>query len=166
MPKLFSSPDNENLTATDYISRKRNLTIYCDYGKENNGRKLAKNYTNGQLQSAINHSSLLNLTKGYYDYHQRVDISNNFYQSYVGEKFDDTICKRPDLKNTTTNTNYTGMLLVNDGSNNQVIQDTSFSNVVNYNKIESKAINNVSKDERIHKTKCFQFPLVKLMKKS
>ena len=34
MPKLFSSPDNENLTATDYISRKRNLTIYCDYAKE------------------------------------------------------------------------------------------------------------------------------------
>ena len=164
MPKLFSSPDNENLTATDYISRKRNLTIYCDYGKENKGRKLAKNYMNGQLQSAINHSSLLNLTKGYYDYHQRVDVSNNLFQIYTGEKFVNTKCKSVDLKDTTITTNYTGMLLVDDNSGNEII-DTAFSNVVNYNKIESKSINNVARDERTHKTKCFQFPLVKLMKK-
>lgn len=164
MPKLFSSPDNENLTATDYISRKRNLTIYCDYGKENKGRKLAKNYTNGQLRSAINHSSLLNLTKGYYDYHQRIDVSNNLFQTYAGEKFVNTNCKTVDLKDTTITSNYTGMLLVDDNSGNEII-DTAFSNVVNYNKIESKSISSVAKDEKTHKTKCFQYPLVKLMKK-
>jgi hypothetical protein len=56
------------------------------------------------------------------------------------------------------------MLLVDDNSGNEII-DTAFSNVVNYNKIESKSINSITKDERTHKTKCFQFPLVKLMKK-
>ena len=99
-----------------------------------------------------------NLTKGYYDYHQRVDVSNNLFQIYTGEKFVNTKCKSVDLKDTTITTNYTGMLLVDDNSGNEII-DTAFSNVVNYNKIESKSINNVARDERTHKTKCFQFPL-------
>ena len=45
-------------------------------------RILAKTYNNGQLRNASNHSNLLKLTKGYYDYHQRVDISSNLFQIY------------------------------------------------------------------------------------
>jgi len=165
MPKLFSSPDDTNLTATDYISRKRNLVLYCDYGNENNGRKIAKNYMNGQLQNAVNHSSLLNLTKGYYDYNQRLYVNDNLFQTYVGEKYIDRSCKRTAPDSSTLSTNYTGILLVNESNDNQIIEDTLFDNVVNYNEMETKTINNVEKDERIHKTKCFQFPLSKLMKK-
>ena len=41
MPKLFSSPDNNEQSANDYIERKRNLALYCDYSHEK-GRKISQ----------------------------------------------------------------------------------------------------------------------------
>jgi hypothetical protein len=169
MVKLFSSPDDNNLTATDYIERKRNLTLYCDYGKQNNGRKIAKTYENGQLRNASNHSNLLKLTKGYYDYHQRIDISSSLFQVYEGEKFDSKCIEENKNMNAITS-NYTGIILLTDetdiSQNSQNIKDTLFDNVVDYNEIETSELINEGKDAKMHKTKCFQFPLVKLTKKS
>jgi hypothetical protein len=162
MPKLFSSPDNNEQSANDYIERKRNLALYCDYSHEK-GRKISQKYTNGKLKKAINHSSLLKITKGFFDYHQTIDISNNLVQSYEGEKFVYNKCKIPER---TTNSNYTGILLVDEEENNQTIQDTKFDNVVNYNEIENKTITDVSKDVKTHKVKCFQYPYPNIMKKN
>lgn len=169
MVKLFSSPDDNNLTATDYIERKRNLALYCDYGKQNNGRKIAKTYDNGKLRNATNHSNLLNLTKGYYDYHQRIDISSSLFQIYEGEKFD-SVCKTENKNMDVITSNYTGIILLNEetdiSQNSRTIEDTLFDNVVDYNEIETSTLTNEGRDARMHKTKCFQFPLVKLTKKS
>ena len=51
MPKLFSSPDNNEQSSNDYI-KKRNLALYCDYSNEK-GRKITQKYNNGKLRKAI-----------------------------------------------------------------------------------------------------------------
>ena len=162
MPKLFSSPDNNDQSANDYIERKRNLALYCDYSHEK-GRKISQKYTDGKLRKAINHSSLLKITKGFFDYHQTVDVSDNLVQSYEGETYN--YYKKCKIPERTTTSNYTGILLVDEEDNNQIIKDTKFDNVVNCNEIEDKTITNVSKDVKTHKVHCFQFPYTNIMKK-
>ena len=50
-------------------------------------RKISQKYTDGKLRKAINHSSLLKITKGFFDYHQTVDVEDNLVQSYEGETY-------------------------------------------------------------------------------
>ena len=151
------------------MKEKEISALYCDYGKQNNGRKIAKTYDNGKLRNATNHSNLLNLTKGYYDYHQRIDISSSLFQIYEGEKFD-SVCKTENKNMDVITSNYTGIILLNEetdiSQNSRTIEDTLFDNVVDYNEIETSTLTNEGRDARMHKTKCFQFPLVKLTKKS
>ena len=162
MPKLFSSPDNNEQSSNDYIEKKRNLALYCDYSNEK-GRKITQKYNNGKLRKAINHSSLMKITKGFFDYHQTIDVSDNLVQSYEGEKY--RYYKKCKLPERTTTSNYTGILLVDEEDNNQIIKDTKFDNVVNCNEIEDKTITNVSKDVKMHQVKCFQYPYPNIMKK-
>ena len=69
MVKLFKN--KTTFSAKDYIEQKRNRQIYCDLGNTNEGRHLGQTYDNGKVKSTVNQSSLLNLTKGYYDYNQK-----------------------------------------------------------------------------------------------
>ncbi|RZD41743.1 MAG: hypothetical protein CXT73_04385, partial [Methanobacteriota archaeon] len=68
MVKLFKN--KTTFSAKDYIERKRNRALYCDLGNTNEARHLGQTFNNGKVKSTVNQSSLLKLTKGYYDYNQ------------------------------------------------------------------------------------------------
>jgi len=170
MPKLFKNPNSDNLTAKDYINKKRNETIYADVGNSGNSRKIYQQYNNGRLKSATNHENLLRITKGYYSHHQNIDISNSFFQNYDGQLFS-TGSESCNVVSRGGSTNYTGEGLIMNilNHNTQQIQldkDTKFSKVLDYGEIYTKSVTgDLSNNKLVNKVKCFQYPLSNLQNK-
>ena len=54
MPKLFTDLSTKKMSAKDYINKKRNLTLYNDFGNNGVARKIAQQYNNGKLKNTIN----------------------------------------------------------------------------------------------------------------
>jgi hypothetical protein len=168
MPKLFTDLSAKKMSAKDYINKKRNLTIYNDFGNTGVARHVAKTYSNGKLKSTINHSNLLYLTKGYYDHYQTQDISSALIQSYKSQTFSKGC--NIDVRQGTTN--YTGDILVNynisDSSGNQTqsFHDTKYANVTQYGEIIETTNATLTDNTKKDNVNCFQFPLPKLHKKT
>lgn len=153
MPKLFSTPDKPITTASDYINRKRNINLYTVQTKNKPARQIVKFYDDNKLKSATNHSNLIKFTKGFYNYNQYVNVDNDFFDSFQGEK--EYVGPRecgPFGQDNTNITNYTGQLLATDGIEN----DTQFSKITRYAEIHSSNLTtDIPVDPKIHKTPIF-----------
>jgi len=167
MPKLFTDLSTKKMSAKDYINKKRNLTLYNDFGNNGVARKIAQQYNNGKLKNTINHENLLNLTKGYYDHYQTQDISSALFQTYDSQVF------RNECEYTKQNgaTNYTGKMLLNNNTTDAGTQallqmDTKFSDVNHYGEIIETTNATLTDNKKTDKVKCFQYPLPKLHKKT
>ena len=83
----------------------------------------------------VNHSHLINISKGYYDYYQNgkcVDISNSLISEYERNIQKD---KCSIIRNTSTNnqsiSTYNGIVLTNNGSPDSIINSTT-NNIKHY----------------------------------
>lgn len=167
MPKLFTDLSTKKMSAKDYINKKRNLTLYNDFGNNGVSRKIAQQYNNGKLKNVINHENLLNLTKGYYDHYQTQDISSALFQTYDSQVFRSE-CEYTKQKGAT---NYTGKMLLNNnttdaGTQSLLQMDTKFSDVNHYGEIIETTNATLTDNKKTDKVKCFQYPLPKLHKKT
>jgi hypothetical protein len=85
---------NQNKTAKEHIERRRNLNIFYDLSN-NSSNKLAC-VKNKKITRFNNHSNLINISKGFFDYYQSgkcTDISNSLLSSYNIEQFPEDKCK-------------------------------------------------------------------------
>ena len=164
MPKLFTDLSAKNMSAKDYINKKRNLTLYNDFTNTGIARKISQRYDNGKLKTATNHSNLLKLTKGYYEHYQTQDISSALFQSYDSQTF------RNECEYTKTRgiTNYTGEVLVNystdttNGTQQQTYHDTKYADITDYGEIHETTNATLTNNKKTEKVRCFQFPLPNL----
>jgi len=127
---------NQNKTAKDYIERKRNFNIFYDLSNNPIKNKLSCVKGN-KITKVNNHSNLINLTKGFFDFHQSgkcVDVSGNLQTSYDVEKFNKNKCSIIKNDVTATNNLYTGIALTNEGIPDAIINSTT-SNIKNYAEI-------------------------------
>lgn len=158
---------NQNKTAKDYIERKRNFNLFYDLS--NNPIKNKLSYVKGnKITKVNNHSNLINLTKGYFDFHQSgrcVDISANLQSSYDFEKFNKKEC--PVIKNNITdntglNNVYTGIALTNEGIPDVIINSTT-NNIKNYAEVKMDQLvgttndgNKFTYDKKIQTVNCIK----------
>ena len=164
MPKLFKDSSKPIMSAKDFIDKKRNLTLYNDFGNNGVSRKIAHKYDNGRLKNANNHENLLYLTKGYYDHHQTIDVNNSLIQNYESQVFRNNCSKQTEIRGTS---NYNGKVLVNqniDGT--QTFHDTKFANVTQYGEIIEETGVTITNQQKKENVFCFQFPLHNLNQKT
>tara|TARA_B100000795_G_scaffold21077_1_gene14041 strand:+ start:2175 stop:2687 length:513 start_codon:yes stop_codon:yes gene_type:complete len=121
---------NQNKTAKEYIERKRNLNLFYDLS--NNPIKNKISCINGnKITKVNNHTNLINLTKGYFDYYQnnkcisaKSDLSNNYdVEKYPENK--GAIIKNNNQDNVDISNAYTGNILTNHGSPDLIINSTT-----------------------------------------
>ena len=131
---------NQNKTAKEYIERKRNFNLFYDLSNNPAKNKITCIKGN-KITKVNNHSNLINLTKGYFDYYQsnkcisaRTELSSN----YDVEKFTENKCatiKNNNEYNTDISNAYTGNILINDRTPELIIDsitDSTTDNIKNY----------------------------------
>ena len=173
MVKLFQK--SNSVSAKDYIEKKRNKRIYCDTNNNNvEGRYIGRFYDDNtkRLQNAVNHSSLLNITKGMFDHRHEKKIACYFHD---GERKVETYNYKNsteiDSLNTIKSTNYTGERIVEKlrdihDDNRAFIADnnTKYNKGVRYALIQKMDVANLEKDIVVEKVKINQYPIARLLK--
>lgn len=173
MVKLFQK--SNSVSAKDYIEKKRNKRIYCDTNNNNTeGRYIGKFYDNDtkRLQNAVNHSSLLKITKGMFDHRHAKKLPCYFHN---GERkvqtFNYKNSTEIDNLNTIKATNYTGERLTEnykdpntDGQTFKVDNNTKYSKGVRYASIQKMDVANLEKDIVVEKVAKNQYPIARLLK--
>lgn len=153
-------------TAKEYIIQKRNLNIYKDLSN-NSSNKLAKVNSN-KITNVLNHSSLINLTHGFFDYNQLgkcKDVSDNLFNtSYNPEVFrrkQSHFLKNMYTTNTDVSHNYIGMRLTmppnlstNNNQNTSILY-SSEANVIQYTNVKTDLATLESKKKSV-RTKCYK----------
>ena len=68
MSGSFKNPAilDDNMTSNDYINSKKNKQLFCDI---NNSKSKVHKVKGGKLSQTANHSTLMAMTKGYFDYY-------------------------------------------------------------------------------------------------
>lgn len=165
---IFKNTNNK--TAKDHIIDKRNRNIFVDLKNNPTDNKLTC-IKSDKVIKFNNHSNLLNITHGFFDYYQNGkcrDISNSF----LSDKFDVevfrnkqcSVIKNEDDTNEDVSHNYIGMILTDDKYPNNSIIDFSNNSITHYtNVITSNAVaadvdaNNYFKyKSNQNTTKCFK----------
>jgi len=133
---------NQNKTAKEYIERKRNFNLFYDLSNNPVKNKITCIKGN-KITKVNNHSNLINLTKGYFDYYQNnkcvtanPDLSSNFDI----EKFSENKCaiiKNNNEYNTDISNAYTGNIIMNN-SIPETITDSTTDNIKNYIEINNE----------------------------
>ena len=157
---------NQNKTAKEHIERRRNLNIFYDLSN-NSSNKLAC-VKDKKITRFNNHSSLINISKGFFDYHQSgkcKDISNSLMSSYNIEQFTEDKCKL--IKSGDDNTGktlYAGLTLSTNDAPGALI-DTKITDpfIKKYSEINTNDMVFVTNDGnqfkniiRKQKVKCFK----------
>ena len=112
---------NQNKTAKEYIERKRNFNLFYDLSNNPTKNKITCIKGN-KITKVNNHSNLIKLTKGYFDYYQNdkcVSTKTDLSSNYDVEKFSENKCaiiKNNNEYNTDISNVYTGNILTNNGS--------------------------------------------------
>ena len=165
---VFTKTNNK--TAKDHIIEKRNRNIFVDLKNNSTSNKLGCVKSN-KVTKFNNHSNLLNITHGYYDYYQNGkcrDICNNlFSEEYETEIFRNKICSITNNYNETNKDvshNYSGMTLIDDEYPQNSVISTADNTITHYTNIETSnaATNDVDSNNyfkyksKKEKTKCFQ----------
>ena len=107
---------NQNKTAKEYIERKRNFNLFYDLSNNPSKNKITCIKGN-KITKVNNHSNLINLTKGYFDYYQNNKCigATNLSSNYDIEKFSENKCKiikNNNEYNTDISNVYTGNILI------------------------------------------------------
>ena len=126
---------NQNKTAKEHIERKRNRVLFSDLSN-NTSANLIACVKNKKITRFNNHSNLINISKGFYDYYQEgkcVDISNSLMSEYDKETFGKDKCKVIDnnITNNGTVSTYSGIVLTDDGYPDSIVNSTT-SNIKHY----------------------------------
>ena len=150
---------NNKKTAKEHIESKRNKVLFYDLSN-NQSVNLTACVKNKKITRFVNHSHLINISKGYYDYYQNgkcVDISNSLISEYEKETFKKDKCSI--IKNTSTNnqsiSTYNGIVLTNNGSPDSIINSTT-NNIKHYSERTGQAITDFAKKPEKEKIKCFK----------
>ena len=108
---------NQNKTAKEHIIRRRNLNLYKDLNNNSSHNKIAC-VKGSSVKSVSNHSSLINLSHGFYDYNQQgkcKDVSYTGPNNKFFSKSSFNVEEMKKIKNITekdgSQYNYTGIKL-------------------------------------------------------
>ena len=163
MNKIFTN-NAEPLSSKDYIERKRNIRIYEDFSKNTSPEKKIAHKKNNKLTNTNNHSNLLKLTKGYYNYNQDKCKNDSFFTTYQGETILYDLHDRRLCGEEVPVMNYVEHI----GDFNEIAQirddyEPNFNFERDYSKVGTipAEANKQLFDEKIkiHEVKCFQYPL-------
>ncbi len=150
---------NQNKTAKEHIERKRNKVLFNDLSN-NNSVNLIACVKNKRITRFNNHSNLINISKGFYDYYQDgkcVDVSNALMSEYEKETYDKDKCKV--IKNTSTDnqtiSTYNGINLTNDGSPDAILDSTT-DNIKHYSERTIGVVTDFASKPEKQKVKCFK----------
>lgn len=83
MSGCFNNKNNENLSSNQYIERKKNKSLFCDF--LNNESKIHK-VENNTLIKSNNHENLLSLTKGFHNHSQSTNTVNGMFLPDINEQ--------------------------------------------------------------------------------
>uniref|UniRef100_A0A6C0FA70 Uncharacterized protein n=1 Tax=viral metagenome TaxID=1070528 RepID=A0A6C0FA70_9ZZZZ len=143
---------NQNKTAKEYIERKRNFNLFYDLSNNPTKNKITCIKGN-KITKVNNHSNLINLTKGYFDYYQNGKcVSADLSSNYDVEKFSENKCaiiKNNNEYNTDISNVYTGNILMDDRTD--TITDSTTDYVKNYAEIEGTGMGSGTNFEYIKK---------------
>jgi len=135
---------NQNKTAKEYIERKRNLNLFYDLSNNPTKNKITCIKGN-KITKVNNHSNLINLTKGYFDYYQNGKcVSTDLSSNYDVEKFSENKCaiiKNNNEYNTDISNVYTGNILMDDRTPELItdsITDSTTEHMKNYAEINNE----------------------------
>jgi hypothetical protein len=162
---IFKS-DNSRKTAKEHIIQKRNINLFLDISKNNTGNGIAC-VKSKKITKFNNHSNLLNVTHGFYDYFQNgkcTDICNNLlsknaYDVEVFRNKPNPVIKNSNSDNNDLSNNYAGIILTNQfllDYPNSTILDSSENSLKLYSNIEEITGNTIELKRNTKKTKCFK----------
>ena len=154
MSGSFKNPTkiDTKMTSNDYINSKKNKQLFCDI---NNTNSKVHKVNGGRLSQAKDHSTLLAMTKGYFDYYQNVDISNAFFTTYDEQKIKDHHCTQYPPDNTDISGSYFGSILTTYEDGFQAIIDSKAFFQNEYTEITQENIN-ITDQHKSGKVKCFK----------
>jgi len=154
MSGSFKNPTiiNEQRTSNDYITSKKNKQIFCDI---NNSNSKVNKTSGGKLSQTADHATLMAITKGYHDYYQTVDISNDFFTTYNGQIIHDDNCVQYPPDNVDVSSNYFGSILTTYSEGYQAIIDSKAFFQNEYAET-SNAPHNITDQHKVEQVKCFK----------
>ena len=162
---IFKSDDSRK-TAKEHIIQKRNLNLYLDLSNNTNLNHTAC-LNDKKIKKFNNHSNLLNISHGFYDYFQTGkcrDICNNFLSSdstnmevFRRNKIQKCSEKNSENNNNISN-NYSGMVLTqNTEANypNSTVLNSNEENKTMFSSVEEITNPTLTAKKKLRKTKCF-----------
>ena len=161
---IFKSDDSRK-TAKEHIMQKRNLNLYLDL-KNNDKLNHTACLNDKKIKKIKNHSSLINLSHGFYDYFQNGkcrDICNNYLSTdsinmEVFRNKPQYCSEKNDGNNNDISNNYSGMILTHitdaDYPNSSVLNSKE-ANKIMYSHVEEIANPTLKAKKILKKTKCF-----------
>ena len=154
MSGSFTNPTtiDDNMTSNDYIIGKKNKSLFCDI---NNTSSSVHKVKNNKLSQTSNHSTVLAMTKGYYDYYQTVDISNDFFTTYDGQIVKDDNCVSYPNDNSDISSNYFGSILTTYSTGYQAIIDSKAFFQNEYTESTNEA-HTITDQHKTNNVKCFK----------
>lgn len=114
--KVFRNK-NKTKTAKEYLDEKRNLNLFSDLSNNPEKNKLTC-IKNNKITKFKNHSTLINLSRGYHNYYQDgkcVNKKDELITKYDVEKFRKKCVSDKVIDNSTIDNNYTGLVITKDG---------------------------------------------------
>ena len=154
MSGSFKNPTkiDTKMSANDYINSKKNKQIFCDI---NNTKSNVHKTSGGKLSQTKDHSTLLAMTKGYFDYYQTVDVSNVFFTTYNDQIVKKQYCTQYPPDNTDISGGYFGSILTTYEDGYQAIIDSKAFFQNEYTEISQENIT-ITDQHKIGKVKCFK----------
>ena len=154
MSGSFKNPTkiDTKMTANDYINSKKNKQLFCDI---NNTKSKVHKTSGGKLSQTKDHSTLLAMTKGYFDYYQTVDVSNAFFTTYNDQIVKKQHCTQYPPDNTDISGGYFGSILTTYEDGYQAIIDSKAFFQNEYTEISHENIT-ITDQHKIGKVKCFK----------
>lgn len=154
MSGSFKNPTSINgkMSSNDYITSKKNKQLFCDI---NNSKSKVNKTSGGKLSQVNNHTTLLAITKGYHDYYQMVDISNDFFTTYNGQIIHNDNCVQYPPDNVDISSNYFGSILTTYSEGYQSIIDSKAFFQNEYAET-SNVPYTITDQHKIEKVKCFK----------
>ena len=142
----------DNMTSNDYINSKKNKQLFCDI---NNSKSKVHKVKGGKLSQTANHSTLMAMTKGYFDYYQTTDVSNDFFTTYNEQIINNDNCVTYPSSNTDISSNYFGSILTTYEDGYQAIIDSKAFFQNEYAEVSEENIT-ITDQHKVGKVKCFQ----------
>jgi hypothetical protein len=148
MSNCFGTYNNQ--TSSDYLTKKRNITIYRDLetNTNNKGKSIAGVNSGGYLYRVNNHMNKLSLMRGFVDC-SGTTITKNEQEFNYACKGSSSFTNNNDISNA-----YTGTILTY-SSLTDVGLDTQFTNNKKYAEIADGSLVGISGNNKTRTIKCY-----------